>query len=155
MWWSGGTERVGTRIVHKRRPVHIWQALPMVSVVGQNHRRTWHTVLGQKVVCPADDEFCDTFVQFLQFLFGLRLDFIAGKGIPSSYDSVLEVFTEIVLTSQIIWICEVQERKIFRKVVLEHWRKSRSGLDALTNLYGRSSQDDASWDLQAMEGLER
>ena len=81
----------------------------------QGERRT---VLGQQIVGSANDEFGDEISQFLQFLLAFCLDFIAGIGITTTNNEVLEILAEIILRTKEIWIRKVQQRKVFGEIIL-------------------------------------
>ena len=55
------------------------------------------TVLGKKIVRPADDELGNHLAELFQFLFALRLHVVSGVCVTTANDGVLEVLPKIVL----------------------------------------------------------
>lgn len=81
-------------------------------------QRIRRTIFRQEVVGSPDNEFGDETAEFLEFLFTFGFDSITGLGIPSSYDEILEILSEIILRAQEVWIGKVQERKVFGEIIL-------------------------------------
>lgn len=76
------------------------------------------TVFREQVVGTTDDELRDNATELLEFLLTLCLDGIGGIGIASTDDGILEVLSEVILGAEEIGICEVQEGKVFREIIL-------------------------------------
>jgi hypothetical protein len=86
--------------------------------MGEHKKNVRRTVFGQEIVGSPDDEFGDETTELLEFLFTFCFDVIAGLRISSSYNEILEILPEIILRAQEVRVGKVQERKVFREVIL-------------------------------------
>jgi hypothetical protein len=76
------------------------------------------TVFGEKIVRAANNELGDQLAELLQFLLALGFHFIGRVCVATTNDNVLKVLPKIVFRSQEIGICEIEQGKVLRKIVL-------------------------------------
>ena len=71
------------------------------------------TVFGQKVISPPDDEWHDERRELFQFLLALSFHTVGRVCVSPANDRVLEVLPEVTFGTQIVRVCEVEEREVF------------------------------------------
>ena len=84
---------------------------------GEDER--WLTVLRQQVIGSTDDELRDDTAKLLQLLLTLCLHIIGRVCVTATDDGELKVLAEVVLGAEEIGVCEVEQSKILREIVLQ------------------------------------
>ena len=74
---------------------------------------TERTVFGQKVISPPDDEWHDERGELFQLLLALSFHTVGRVCVSPANDRVLEVLSEVTFGTQIVRVCEVEEREVF------------------------------------------
>ena len=93
-----------------------------MSYATLEHKRAL-TIFGEEVICTTNDELRHDATEFLEFLLALRFDGIGGVRIATTDDSILEILAEVILGTEEIGVGEIQEREVFREIVLHDFVK--------------------------------